>query len=136
MYTFWVVVIGFAMLTLIMIYTYQFDGFKEYWEKYFKIPLELYDRVQHSQIRRTKIVIFVFQANGYRSGTVPNQRFILKLGLSDIGRHNNSCTVANFPQKIFGSFGCADESKVIYFKFLCRFSHFIFVNLMSRDVAL
>lgn len=43
MYSFWVVVIGFAMLTLIMIYTYQFDRFSEYWEKYFKIPADLYE---------------------------------------------------------------------------------------------
>lgn len=38
MYAFWVVVIGFAMLTLIMIYTYQFDGFNGYWSKYIGIP--------------------------------------------------------------------------------------------------
>ncbi|XP_037048036.1 piezo-type mechanosensitive ion channel component isoform X2 [Bradysia coprophila] len=41
MYAFWVVVIGFAMLTLIMIYTYQFDRFNDYWAIYFKIPYTL-----------------------------------------------------------------------------------------------
>lgn len=41
LYTFWVVVIGFAMLTLIMIYTYQFDRFKDYWSEYLKIAPDL-----------------------------------------------------------------------------------------------
>lgn len=34
MYTFWVIVIGFSMLSLTMIYTYQFDKFNEYWSDY------------------------------------------------------------------------------------------------------
>lgn len=38
MYAYWVIVIGFAMCTLVMIYTYQFDGFNEYWTKYTGIP--------------------------------------------------------------------------------------------------
>lgn len=39
MYSFWVVVIGFAMLTLIMIYTYQFTDFDKYWTIYFGIEV-------------------------------------------------------------------------------------------------
>lgn len=34
MWIFWIVVIGFAMLSLIMIYTYQFDKFDELWRDY------------------------------------------------------------------------------------------------------
>ncbi|XP_055299200.1 piezo-type mechanosensitive ion channel component isoform X31 [Sitodiplosis mosellana] len=34
MYTFWVIVIGFSMLSLTMIYTYQFDRFDEFWYEY------------------------------------------------------------------------------------------------------
>lgn len=41
MYAYWVIVIGFAMCTLVMIYTYQFDGFNEYWTKYTGIPESL-----------------------------------------------------------------------------------------------
>lgn len=41
MYTFWIVVIGFAMLSLIMIYTYQFDKFDELWEEYVGIDKNL-----------------------------------------------------------------------------------------------
>lgn len=41
MYAYWVVVIGFAMCTLVMIYTYQFDGFSDYWTKYTGIPESL-----------------------------------------------------------------------------------------------
>lgn len=42
LYSFWMIVIGFSMLSLIMTYTYQFDGFSDHWSKYFKIPYELY----------------------------------------------------------------------------------------------
>lgn len=41
MYAFWIVVIGFSMLTLIMIYTYQFDGFDNYWQTYIGINKQL-----------------------------------------------------------------------------------------------
>lgn len=41
MYAFWIVVIGFSMLTLIMIYTYQFDRFDEYWQSYIGINVQL-----------------------------------------------------------------------------------------------
>lgn len=41
MYTFWIVVIGFSMLSLIMIYTYQFDHFDEYWADYVGIDKDL-----------------------------------------------------------------------------------------------
>lgn len=41
MYTFWIIVIGFSMLSLTMIYTYQFDGFDELWEKYIHIDTDL-----------------------------------------------------------------------------------------------
>lgn len=41
MYTFWIVVIGFSMLSLIMIYTYQFDRFDEYWAEYVGIDKDL-----------------------------------------------------------------------------------------------
>lgn len=30
LYAFWIVVIGFSMLTLILVYTYQFDKVNEY----------------------------------------------------------------------------------------------------------
>lgn len=38
MYGFWLTVIIYSMLILVMTYTYQFDNFPEYWEKYLKIP--------------------------------------------------------------------------------------------------
>lgn len=41
MYTFWIVVIGFSMLSLTMIYTYQFDRFDELWKTYAGIDKEL-----------------------------------------------------------------------------------------------
>lgn len=51
MYGFWLTVIVFSMLVLILIYTYQFEDFDDYWERYLKVPknlqndlgLELYD---------------------------------------------------------------------------------------------
>ncbi|XP_035206569.1 piezo-type mechanosensitive ion channel component 2-like isoform X5 [Stegodyphus dumicola] len=51
MYSFWLTVIVFSMLVLILIYTYQFEDFDNYWEKYLHVPkslqrdlgLELYD---------------------------------------------------------------------------------------------
>lgn len=39
MYTFWIVVIGFSMLTLIMVYTYQFDGIDTLLQNYMDIEL-------------------------------------------------------------------------------------------------
>lgn len=41
MYTFWIVVIGFSMLSLTMIYTYQFDRFEYYWEEFAGINKDL-----------------------------------------------------------------------------------------------
>ncbi|XP_031619369.1 piezo-type mechanosensitive ion channel component isoform X2 [Contarinia nasturtii] len=41
MYVFWIFVIGFSMLSLTMIYTYQFDRFDEFWEKYIGIDKDL-----------------------------------------------------------------------------------------------
>ncbi|XP_025196089.1 piezo-type mechanosensitive ion channel component-like isoform X2 [Melanaphis sacchari] len=38
MYGFWLTVIIYSMLILVMTYTYQFDNFRDYWEKYLKIP--------------------------------------------------------------------------------------------------
>ncbi|XP_025418904.1 piezo-type mechanosensitive ion channel component-like isoform X8 [Sipha flava] len=38
MYGFWLTVIIYSMLILVMTYTYQFDNFPYYWEKYLKIP--------------------------------------------------------------------------------------------------
>ncbi|XP_050433590.1 piezo-type mechanosensitive ion channel component isoform X6 [Adelges cooleyi] len=38
MYGFWFTVIIYSMLILVMTYTYQFDNFPYYWEKYLKIP--------------------------------------------------------------------------------------------------
>ncbi|XP_050528332.1 piezo-type mechanosensitive ion channel component-like isoform X3 [Daktulosphaira vitifoliae] len=38
MYGFWFTVIIYSMLILVMTYTYQFDHFPYYWEKYLKIP--------------------------------------------------------------------------------------------------
>lgn len=37
MFAFWLTVIIFSMIILILIYTYQFDHFPEYWEEYFHI---------------------------------------------------------------------------------------------------
>lgn len=37
MYIFWIVVIGFSMLSLTMIYTYQFDRFDDLWQDYIGI---------------------------------------------------------------------------------------------------
>lgn len=42
MYMFWIVVIGFSMLALIMIYTYQFDKFDELWADYAGIDITLW----------------------------------------------------------------------------------------------
>ncbi|XP_059490786.1 piezo-type mechanosensitive ion channel component-like isoform X3 [Neocloeon triangulifer] len=41
MYGFWLTVIVYSMLVLVMIYTYQFDNFPEYWYNYTGIPHEL-----------------------------------------------------------------------------------------------
>lgn len=38
MYTFWVLLIGFAMATLVLIYSYQFDGMEYFWSEYIGIP--------------------------------------------------------------------------------------------------
>lgn len=98
MYTFWVVVIGFAMLTLIMIYTYQFEGFSGYWQKYLKIDEDLYEWVlsAHRFHGKDNPNLF-FQANGHRSGTLWNQRFVPSLSVSNAGRYHNGCATANFP---------------------------------------
>lgn len=37
MYVFWIVVIGFSMFSLTMIYTYQFDRFDDYLNDYLGI---------------------------------------------------------------------------------------------------
>lgn len=62
MYAFWIVVIGFSMLTLIMIYTYQFDRFDKYWDEYIGINIQLLvyftvyfkSEFQHSESNHTK----------------------------------------------------------------------------------
>ncbi|XP_046404278.1 piezo-type mechanosensitive ion channel component isoform X3 [Ischnura elegans] len=41
MYGFWLTVIVYSMLCLVLIYTYQFDNFPEYWKNYTGIPVEL-----------------------------------------------------------------------------------------------
>lgn len=40
MFGFWLTVIGYSMLTLVLVYTYQFDHFAEYWKDYLHIPVE------------------------------------------------------------------------------------------------
>ncbi|XP_049832005.1 piezo-type mechanosensitive ion channel component isoform X1 [Schistocerca gregaria] len=41
MFGFWLTVIVYSMSILILVYTYQFDNFSEYWAKYLHIPLTL-----------------------------------------------------------------------------------------------
>lgn len=41
MYTFWVVVIGFSMFVLIVIYTYQFDNFDKFLAEFMRIDIDL-----------------------------------------------------------------------------------------------
>lgn len=41
LYAFWVVVIGFSMLTLIMVYTYQFNRIEDYLQKLLNIDIDL-----------------------------------------------------------------------------------------------
>lgn len=41
MYAFWIVLITFAMCTLVLIYSYQFDSFDRIWEEYVGIPIYL-----------------------------------------------------------------------------------------------
>lgn len=41
MYGFWLTVIIYSMLVLILIYTYQFEGFPYYWETYLLISKEM-----------------------------------------------------------------------------------------------
>lgn len=40
MFGFWLTVIGYSMLTLVLVYTYQFDHFPDYWKNYLHIPVE------------------------------------------------------------------------------------------------
>lgn len=42
LYAFWVVVIGFSMLTLIMVYTYQFNRIEDYLQKLLNIDIDLW----------------------------------------------------------------------------------------------
>lgn len=41
MYAYWIVVITFSMLTLIMVYTYQFDRFEELYTDFLSIDTDL-----------------------------------------------------------------------------------------------
>lgn len=41
LYAFWLVVIGFSMLTLILVYTYQFNRIEDYLQKLLNIDIEL-----------------------------------------------------------------------------------------------
>lgn len=41
MYAFWIVLISFAMCTLVLIYSYQFHSFGTLWEQYVGIPIYL-----------------------------------------------------------------------------------------------
>jgi hypothetical protein len=41
MYGFWLTVIIYSMSILVLIYTYQFDDFPDYWTNYLGIPEEL-----------------------------------------------------------------------------------------------
>lgn len=41
LYGFWLVVIGFSMLTLILVYTYQFNRIEEYLQALLKIDIDL-----------------------------------------------------------------------------------------------
>ncbi|XP_063241990.1 piezo-type mechanosensitive ion channel component-like isoform X9 [Bacillus rossius redtenbacheri] len=43
MYAFWLVVILYSMSILVLIYTYQFDNFPEYWVKYLGVSLGIQD---------------------------------------------------------------------------------------------
>jgi hypothetical protein len=37
MYTFWLFVIFYSMIILVLVYTYQFDKFDQYWEQFIRI---------------------------------------------------------------------------------------------------
>lgn len=41
MYGFWIILIGYAMLLLVLVYTYQFDKFDVYWRTYLGISEKL-----------------------------------------------------------------------------------------------
>ncbi|CAH1368339.1 unnamed protein product [Tenebrio molitor] len=40
MFGFWLTVIVFSMAILVMVYTYQFDNFPDYWKEYLHVPVE------------------------------------------------------------------------------------------------
>ncbi|XP_016841730.1 piezo-type mechanosensitive ion channel component isoform X3 [Nasonia vitripennis] len=45
MYGFWITVIGYSVIMLILVYTYQFPDFPEYWEKYLHISQNLQEDI-------------------------------------------------------------------------------------------
>lgn len=40
MYIFWLIVIIYAMVILVLLYTYQFENFNKFWEEQLHIPIE------------------------------------------------------------------------------------------------
>lgn len=78
LYAFWLVVIGFSMLTLILVYTYQFNRIEEYLDKLLNIDIELYVKLILNARRANHFnLIFLFRSTDNTtsvwSNTKPNR---------------------------------------------------------------
>uniref|UniRef100_A0A1A9WMD8 Piezo-type mechanosensitive ion channel component n=1 Tax=Glossina brevipalpis TaxID=37001 RepID=A0A1A9WMD8_9MUSC len=101
MYGFWLFLIFYAMFTLILIYTYQFDKFDQYWEDYFKlsktlqgpIGLEIYqtkDLFLHLLAPTCIVILTVIQVHYFHRRLVISMTVPVKLEKPERRRRSKS----------------------------------------------
>uniref|UniRef100_A0A1B6DCY7 Uncharacterized protein n=1 Tax=Clastoptera arizonana TaxID=38151 RepID=A0A1B6DCY7_9HEMI len=92
MYGFWLTVIIYSMLILVMTYTYQFDNFKDYWEKYLGIPPTLQLDIGLERFETTQLFVRLLTPTFFVVITVIQLYYFHKdfLAISDIKSRGTS----------------------------------------------
>ena len=57
LYPFWILLIAYSMTLLVAVYTYQFDGFPDYWREYLHIPDTLQQDMGLQKFEAAKLFI-------------------------------------------------------------------------------
>eukprot|EP00102_Acyrthosiphon_pisum_P023005 XP_016660215.1 PREDICTED: piezo-type mechanosensitive ion channel component isoform X3 [Acyrthosiphon pisum] len=105
MYGFWLTVIIYSMLILVMTYTYQFDNFPYYWEKYLKIPPTLQLDIGLEKFETGELFVRLLTPTFFVIITVVQLYYFHKdfLAISDIKSRGTSIVKPSKPGNSSGS---------------------------------
>lgn len=105
MYGFWLTVIIYSMLILVMTYTYQFDNFPYYWEKYLKIPPTLQLDIGLEKFETGELFVRLLTPTFFVIITVVQLYYFHKdfLAISDIKSRGTSIVKPSKPDNSSGS---------------------------------